>query len=529
MAPMWPSPRYRQDPAAFFREVLGVEPWSKQIEVIEAVRDHKRVAVRSGHKVSKSHTLAGVALWYFHSFEDARVIMTSTTSRQVDQILWREFKMLHARSGRCVACKKLDAQKSARGEPAGPRPCPHSRLLDGAGKPLAELARTGLKTDDFREVVGFTAREAEAVAGVSGKNLLYLVDEASGVPQIIYDAIEGNRAGGARIVLCGNPTQNEGEHYEAFEGNLRESYKGVTISSEETPNVVTGDEVIPGLATREWVEERKREWGEESALYIIRVKGRHALKEDGRVLSVHAIQQAEQRWEETLADGPLVLGLDPAGAGLFGDETAFAPRRGQKILSVSGHHGLSEDAIVAHAVGYIRELAPDLAKEVARPKIVIDKGGKIGSMVYGRLVAYAQTHPGLFSVVGVDVSRKAYREPLLHELVRDEVWASLATWIKEGGAIPSDVKLTKDLHSPAWEGREGSQKLRVTPKEELRKKLGRSPDRGDAVCLAVWDPPDMADRIEEQLRSRGEDVPAETAMDPWAASRAMNPYGGGIR
>src|SRR5262249_40491530 len=64
----WPCDRYQAEPVAFFREVLGVDPWRKQIELIEAVRDHKRVSVRAGHKVSKSNSAAGVALWFYCSF-----------------------------------------------------------------------------------------------------------------------------------------------------------------------------------------------------------------------------------------------------------------------------------------------------------------------------------------------------------------------------------------------------------------------------------------------------------------------------
>jgi len=200
----FPSPIYLAEPVRFSREIIGVEPWAKQVEILEAVRDHPRVAIKSGHKVGKSHSAAQLALWFYCSFEAARVVMTSTTSRQVDEILWRELRMMLARSGRCVSCKaELLDNPAAR----IPRPCPHSSLVDGD---LGDLARTGLKSDDFREIVGFTAKQGEAVAGISGENVLYIVDEASGVPKEIYEAIEGNRAGSARLALFGNPTKNEG-------------------------------------------------------------------------------------------------------------------------------------------------------------------------------------------------------------------------------------------------------------------------------------------------------------------------------
>jgi hypothetical protein len=267
----FPSAKWRREPVGFFREVLGFEPWARQIEIVEAVRDYPRVAVCSGHKVGKSACIAGLALWFFCSFQDARVILSSTTARQVDQILWRELRMLRARSGRCLACKLEDPDGRAI-----PVPCPHSAVIDGD---QGELARTGLKSGDFREIVGFTSREAEAVAGISGSNLLYLVDEASGVPDLIFEAIEGNRAGGAKLVLMGNGTKNSGEFFEAFTSK-QAHYKTIRVSSETTPNVMRGEVVIPGLATSEWIAEKRLEWGEESALYRVRVRGEHATNEE---------------------------------------------------------------------------------------------------------------------------------------------------------------------------------------------------------------------------------------------------------
>ena len=504
----WPSARYRADPVAFFREVLGVEPWSKQIEVIEAIRDHKRVAIKSGHKVSKSHTAAGVALWFHGSFDDARVVMTSTTSRQVDQILWRELKMMHARAGRCVACKEADRERAARRETPGPRPCPHSVLIDGDPR---ELARTGLKSADFREIVGFTARESEAVAGVSGANLLYLVDEASGVPDAIFEAIEGNRAGGARIAMFSNPTRTEGEFYAAFDAKAA-LYKTLTISSADTPNVREGRVVIPGLATREWVEEKKIEWGEDSALYKIRVEGKFVLREDGKILSVHAISESEKLWPDAVGEGRLCIGLDPAGPGLAGDETAFAARRGQKVTALFALLGQTEDAILAHLLGFLKEHR--MAREDELPLVIVDKGGPIGIAIYGRLRAYADANPHAFALLGVDASERASREPALYERARDELWANLARWVKEGGALIPDVKLAKELHTPQWIG-QLSGKLKVTPKDEIRKAIGRSPDRADAVALAVWGPAVQLDMVGTTSTQAEEfDRPA---LDPYAA------------
>lgn len=502
----FPSPVYQADPVRFSREILGVEPWHKQVEILEAVRDNMRVAVKSGHKCGKSHSVAQIALWFYCSYEAARVVMTSTTSRQVDEILWRELRMMLARSGRCTDCKaEIKRNPAAR----IPRPCPHSSLIDGE---LADLARSGLKSDDFREIVGFTAKQGEAVAGISGENVLYIVDEASGVAREIYEAIEGNRAGSARLLLLGNPTQNSGEFYDAFNAKAR-FYVGITVSSEETPNVVAGEKVIPGLASREWIDEKKDEWGEKSALYLVRVKGEFAEHEEGKLFSLHEIGQAEERWHVTPAEGRLYIGLDPAGERGQGDEIMFAPRRGLKLLELEPHRGLNEEGHLAVLLRMIARLR--LPRET--PVVVIDREGEIGSKVNRAIRDYADAHPLEFEVVSVRASDRSLRQPELYPRMRDALAASLAAWFDAGGAIVEDAKLAKELHSLEWK-QQADGRAKVTDKVTLRKILGRSPDRYDALALSVWEPLALREQSGPSVSStlRGAAAPT-SSLDPYAA------------
>lgn len=490
----WPALEYQADPVAFFREVLGVEPWRRQIEVLEAIRDHGRVAVRSGHKIGKTTLAVGAGLWFYESFPDARVLMTAPTARQVDRVLWRELRKLHAR-----ALVPLD------GEPG-------------------QLAKTGIVSPDLREMWGFTATEAESVAGTSGANMLYIVDEASGVGDAIFEAIEGNRASGTiKVLLLSNPTKTEGEFFEAFDTKAK-FYRTFTISSEETPNAVEGRVVVPGLASRSWIEEKREEWGEESALYTVRVKGEHALGEDGKILSVAAILEATQRWEDTPATGRLQIGLDPAGPGLGGDETVFAVRRGKKLLRLYAFRGLSDDAHVAQLLGIIAEHRLDRDPV---PLVCVDREGPIGGTVYGALRGYVNhpDHADAFEVVGVRSSPAAIRRPDAYDRVRDELWANLRDWIREGGALVDDGKLQKELNAPEWI-QHSMGRVKVTPKDELREKLKRSPDRADALALAVWVP--VAFR-EETLGPAVENGPRPAATSATAAfeppdPETFNPY-----
>lgn len=534
----WPSVRYQADPVGFFRDILGVEPWDKQIELLESVRDYDRTACSSGRRVSKSHSAGGLGLWFYSSFPDARVVMSSTTARQVDEILWRELSMMRMRAGRCVSCKAERAAMIEAGIPdivadqRIPRPCPHSALIDGD---IGMLARTGLKSEDYRQVWGFTARQAEAVQGIAGSRMLFIVDEASGVPQPIYDAINGNRAGGAKILLIGNPTKNEGEFFDAFHKKSRHAkraeedgiigYNTITISSEDSPNVREKRVVVPGLATTEYIREREIEWGRDSAMFKIHVLGEFATQEEGRIFSVATIAESEARWHDTPDTGRLYVGLDPAGETGSGDDSCFVVRRGMRMIELITYRGLTDDAHLTHALGLMQKHR--LSRET--PVLVIDREGSVGSSLYGRVRQYLEAHTGAFDFVAVRASDRSIRNPLVYDRQRDALAANLAAWMNDGGAIIEDVKLAAELHTLEWHvAINGRRKL--TPKDKIRKALGRSPDRYDALALACWEPlslredplSDAATMAEARRLDTGHQVFDEfqPTLDPWAAEDA---------
>jgi len=525
----WPNPKYQKDPVGFFREILGVEPWSRQVEIINAICDNDRVAVKSGHKVSKSHTAAGVALWFWCSWPDARVVMTSTTSRQVDDILWRETRMMRARAGLCVDCKvenRKRLERRAEGELVEDieNPCVHSARIGGE---IGLLARTGLTSADFREIKGFTAREAEAVAGISGANLLYILDEASGIKPEIFQAIEGNRFGGARVVMFSNPTRTSGDFYDAFNSKER-FYSLHTISSEETPNFLYGEDdprAIPGLATRAIVEEKRDEWGVDSALYRVRVKGEFVELEEGKIFSIHCIAEAEARWSTTPAAGRLYIGFDPAGDGPSGDESVWCSRRGHKMLSLFGERGKSKQSLLMHTLDMVRVQRDAEAHEI--PVVVMDREGKVGAEVYGHFRAYLDVRDEPeFELVGIRASDKAHRTPLVYDRQRDELAGNFLGWLNDGGALVSDTKLAKEMHCFEWREKPDTGRVKITPKIEIKKDIGRSPDRYDAAVLACWEPL----VIKEGKPPRKSTSPqgkraAELAPDPYEAADTVDPYG----
>ena len=496
-----PSTRYRDDPVAFFREILGIEPWSRQIDVLEMLRDNNRVAWKSGRRVSKSNTDAGAGLWWYSSHPNARVILTAPTARQVDGILWREVGILRDESGRCVACR--EQAKAGRYIPA---PCEHSARIPGA---IGKLARTGLEIG-HNEIRGFTARDGEAFQGYAGPHMLFIADEASGVEQAIIDVIKGNLAGGGKLLLTGNPTRNEGEFYDAFHTLKRDmddpesiGYATITTSSEESPNVVMGYDVIPGLATREWIREREMEWGRDSPMFQIHVLGEFAVNEAGRIFSIDAITNAQTRWTlratnalgeiyEVAPDpklGRLFIGIDPAGATGMGDDTVFCMRRGPHVVAFVHRRGLDDEAHQKH----LETLIAIHAAPGETPVVVLDASGSIGSSLDGRLRGHVERNPNAFRLLSIRSSDRARLAFLACERMRDELTWNLEKWLRAGGEIPPDDKLAGEMHAMEWEIQPLSGRQKVTAKTKLKRELGRSPDRYDALALACYEPQYMTD------------------------------------
>lgn len=506
----WPSPRYATDPVAFCRDILGYEPWERQAEVLRAVVEHPLVSVKSGHRVGKSWLAGSLALWFYSTFGDARVVCTGPTSTNVQGVVWRAIRQLHARSGRCWACTQAD--------PGGPVPCPHGTAIDG--RP-AERAGTGLVAEDLREVKGYTVRDVEAITGTAGAALLFIMDEASGVADAIYEGLEGNRAGWTpeagvmvRMLLIGNPTRTVGEFYDSHEHpRKKEVYHRITISSRDTPNVVERRNVVPGLATHYWVEQMVAKYGADSAFVKVRVDGEFPVGEDGKAFSIALITEAEQRWPETEAVGVLQIGVDPAGESGTGDHTAMCARRGYKVIALRRHRGLSSEAHGVHLLGLIEELR-EHPKE--RAIVVVDCEGKVGWDTYTYLQGLASRPGATFELHRVRASDKALREPQTFDRVRDELANTLWQWLREGGALIEDEQLETELHALEWEQGVAGGRQKITPKKQLRKVLGRSPDSYDALALSVWPV------LDEAAMTEGEDEGDEDEDD----GADLNPYGG---
>ncbi|ADD02653.1 Terminase-like family protein [Thermoanaerobacter thermohydrosulfuricus WC1] len=423
--------RARNDPVFFVRCVLKGDPWEKQEEILKAVRDHKRVAVRACHGVGKTKVAAWVALWFLYTHHNSKVITTAPTWHQVENLLWREIHAAHAASRIPLGGKVLQTQIEL-GE---------------------QWFALGLSTDKPERFQGFHA-----------EHILLIVDEASGVEQYTFDAAEGFLTSiGAKLLLIGNPTQLSGEFYNAFRSPL---YHKIHISAFDSPNLKAGKIVRPYLVTPEWVEDKRLKWGEDSPLWYSRVLGEFPEQGNDTLIPLAWIEAAQQRWHMTEAGEPVEIGADVARYGT--DTTVIMLRRGDKAEIVYQLRGQDTMEVTGKVI--------DAFKKTGANVIKIDVVG-IGAGVVDRLKE--QGYP----VQGLNVGESATDKGRFVNKRAEWYWA-LRERFQEGTiAIPPDDELASQLASLKYKF-DSRGRIQIESKEELRRRGLPSPDKADALMLA---------------------------------------------
>lgn len=460
------------DPVWFARNILGEVVWSKQAEMLRACANNERVAVRSGHKTSKTRSMAILALWwpfYWHiQGEDARVAISSASFDQVKKALWREVRNLVRKS------------------PAYQEVLEKDPSLDPS---------TGLTLKGGNQVFGFSTTEPERAAGVSSPHVLYLLDEASGIEDDIFEAMEGNMAGGAKIFMASQGTKTTGEFYRAFTKYSR-FWVTMRLSSYDSPNVtreelfyadgrkVKADKdgrLIPGLATLKWIEQKVDMWGTDSIAFKVRVLGEFPGEGDNTVVSRDVVDSALERWAQTSQTGKLRLGVDVARFG--DDESVIYAVRGQfahKPIIMRNRDGNFVAKAIYEAV---RNLRRESDKQV---EVRIDEVGLGSSPVdaLNNILRESGNDMGI-TILPLHVQSNASDVDNYHNL-GSEMAFQLANWLKNGGAIPDDQNLVEELVSNTYD-LDAKGRRRVMGKKDMKKVIRRSPDRRNALEMAIYE------------------------------------------
>ena len=422
--------RYGSDPVRFVREMIQLEPDPWQAEVLEDVSaGQRRISIRSAHGVGKSAVLSWASIWFILTKYPCKVVMTAPSSPQLFDALFAE----------------------TRGWINNLPPFLKELLVVTSDR----IALKSAPDESFISARTSRAESPESMQGVHSKHVLLLADEASGIPEEVFNAAQGSMSGeSATTILTGNPTRTTGFFYDTH-NRLVEFWKTYHISAFDSPRV-----------TPEFVEEVRFKSGEDSNEYRVRVLGEFPTTDDNTILGRDLVEPSIYRDIALDSSAEVVWGLDPARYG--NDRTALIVRQGNIVSEVEFWRNLD----LMQTCGAVK--AKYDATSLKPAIICVDSIG-IGAGVVDRL-----RELGL-PVVGVNVSETPsvgnYRN------LRAELWFRLKDWLLQRGCkLPKNEILISELCSVRYLYT-SSGKVQVESKEEMKKRGLKSPDLADALVL----------------------------------------------
>lgn len=434
----------RADPALFMRKILGAEPWSKQLEILDSVVENSETNVVSGHGVGKDWLAARIACWWVCTRRGI-VITTAPKDDQVRTILWGELRSAH---------------EGARAQ------------LGGNLLPSDPTWRFGPKW----YAKGMVGRDVNALAGFHAQNVLVIEDEAAGLAEFVFEAVESCAGGDRdRILRIGNPKCGPTHPFAKAcrEPDKPGARKTIRVRTTENPNCVEGRDVIPGLNGRRWVERMASKYGKASAIYGAVVDARFPPAAADGLIGYEHLQAARDRLEAGVEGGGTIrLGLDCAR---FGDDLT-------KCWACDGVKAWLVFSMAKAKGTPIAKRTVEAAVELGAVSVAIDVGSITGAVDGVYDLQERGEAPGELEVYENQFGA-ASTEPAEHANRRTELYWRLRDWLRDEAAFDPDEDLEEELLAPSykWSGRA---KI-LEKKEAIKARLGRSPDDADALALAV--------------------------------------------
>lgn len=420
--------RWREQPSAFVREVLQTEPTAYQAEILDSVLKHRRVAVRSPHGAGKTSLAAWLVLWAIANFKhDFKVITTASAWRQLVRFTWPEIHKWY---------------RQARWELVGFKP---------------ELLTLSLKTKGG-EAFAVASDKPDLIEGAHASTLLYVLDEAKAIAPAIWEGIEGAFATGNCYGLAiSTPGARSGRFYDIHR-------RAPGLEDWHTRHIKLEEAIAAGRVSKEWGEARKRQWGKDSPVYQARVRGEFPEQNEDALTSLAWIEAARER--ELPLDGETIAGLDVARFG--SDDSALVVRQGASVLSIETWQG--HDTMMT--TGRVK---------AAGVHVNVDVIG-VGSGVYDRL--REQHHPCTSINVGAAAEDNEHFANL-----HAEIFWKLRERFQQGKIDLSRIsrahydRLSGELTAMQFKYT-STGKIMLEAKDEMKKRLGYSPDLADALALA---------------------------------------------
>jgi hypothetical protein len=424
---------YRNDPVKFVKEVLGVEPDEWQQDFLNAVATGERkISIRSGHGVGKSTTASWAMLWFLLTRYPVKVVVTAPTSAQLYDALFAELK-------RWV--KEL--------------PKPVQELLDVKQERI-ELKASA--TEAFISARTSRAEQPEALQGVHSDNVMLVADEASGVPEAVFEAAAGSMSGhNALTILLGNPVRSSGFFFDTH-NRLKDEWWTKRVSCVDSKRVST-----------EYVNDMKSRYGEESNAFRIRVLGEFPRSDDDTIIPMDLLESAKHRDTRAYEDAPIVWGLDVARFG--SDSSVLCKRQSNVVHTLERWRNLDLMQLTGAVVSQY-----EACDHKNRPtEILVDSIG-LGAGVVDRLRELN------LPARGINVSESPAMGGTYLNL-RAELWHKAKAWLeKRDCKIPNNEDLIGELATVRYTFTSNG-KIKIESKDDIRRRGLKSPDMADAFVL----------------------------------------------
>jgi phage terminase large subunit len=424
---------YRKDPVLFVKEVLGVEPDEWQQDFLNAVASGERkISIRSGHGVGKSTTASWAMLWFLLTRYPVKVVVTAPTSAQLYDALFAELK-------RWV--KEL--------------PQPVQDLLDVKQERI-ELKASA--TEAFISARTSRAEQPEALQGVHSDNVMLVADEASGVPEAVFEAAAGSMSGhNALTILLGNPVRSSGFFFDTH-NRLKDEWWTRRVSCIDSTRV-----------SKEYVDDMKSRYGEESNAFRIRVLGEFPRSDDDTIIPMDLLETAKHRDTRAYEDAPIVWGLDVARFG--SDSSVLCKRQSNVVHTLERWRNLDLMQLTGAVVAQY-----EACDHKSRPtEILVDSIG-LGAGVVDRLRELN------LPARGINVSESPAMGGTYLNL-RAELWHKAKAWLeKRDCKIPNNEDLIGELATVRYTFTSNG-KIKIESKDDIRRRGLKSPDMADAFVL----------------------------------------------
>jgi phage terminase large subunit len=439
--------RWREDPVAFVRENFHVEPDAWQVEALRLFPHNQRLALKACKGPGKTAFKAWIIWNFLATRPHPKIAATSITEDNLSDGLWTELAKWQRLS---PFLREHFTWTKTR------------VFCNDAPETWFAAARTWPKSAD-------PTRQADTLAGLHADYILFVIDEAGSIPQAIVATAEAALATGieTRLVIGGNPTDLAGPLYAAC----------VTHRHLWSVVEITGDPDNPERSSRidlQWARDQIGMYGRDNPWVMVNVLGQFPPSSLNALLGPEDVKAAMARTLERDVYGwaQVRLGIDVARYG--DDRTVIFPRQGRQAFAPS---------VMRHARG--SSVSTDIATAVLAKRAEF---GGTGLMILDATGGWAAGASDVLKTSGtlhtdrpVDVQFHGASGNDKYRNRRAEMWFGMAEWVKSGGALPNLPELVGELTTPTYTFVNG--KFLIEPKDQVKERLGRSPDLADALAL----------------------------------------------